>query len=61
MPKVTVPVSEATPPGGTAGRAMIVPLLSTGKAATGLGSCSNGAAATVARAIVAAQPVAGQS
>ena len=61
MPNVTVPVGETTPRCSTAGRVMIVPLLSTANAATGLGSCSKGAAVTDARAIVAAQPLGGQS
>ena len=46
---------------GTAGNDRITPLLSTGNAATGFGSCSNGAAALDARPMIALQPVDGQS
>ena len=60
MPKKTVPVMLGCPVGGAA-RLMMVPLLSTLMAATGLGSCWNGAAVDAARAMIVEQPADGQS
>ncbi len=51
----------ASPAAGEAGRLMITPLLSTLIAATGLGSCWNGAAVAAVRAMIDAQPEDGQS
>lgn len=61
IPKVTVPVRPGRPARGTEGSVTITPLLSVGNAATGLGSCSNGATALAARPMIDAQPLVGQS